>query len=130
MRPHWDRGPRRLHLPAIINANGDVSDKADHVSPASWVGDVHVSTVGPHACWKGGRIIAEGLVPGGADALNRCAEVPGFDILSPFGKSLVGVPDTPDATEPDPELWRPSPTESHSVEPEDAEPYSLNDADG
>ncbi|KAJ7497922.1 hypothetical protein B0H11DRAFT_1671750, partial [Mycena galericulata] len=119
LRPDWDRGPKRLHLPAIINANGEVSKKSDHVSPASWVGDVHVSTVVPHGCWKGVRKIAEELVPEGAEILKNCAKVPSFDILSPFGKPLVDVPDHPNAFEPDPELFRPSdsPADSNSAEP-------------
>ncbi|KAJ7836591.1 hypothetical protein B0H13DRAFT_1652031, partial [Mycena leptocephala] len=32
LKPHWDRGPRRLKLPAVINERGDISSKADHVS--------------------------------------------------------------------------------------------------
>ncbi|KAJ7454366.1 hypothetical protein B0H11DRAFT_2200685 [Mycena galericulata] len=128
LRPDWDRGPKRLHLPAIINANSEVSKKSDHVSPASWVGDVHVSTVGPHGCWKGGRKIAEGLVSEGADILKNCAKIPSFDILSPFGKPLVDVPDHPNAFEPDPELYRPSdsPADSNSAE---TEPTNSNDTD-
>ncbi|KAJ7512180.1 hypothetical protein B0H11DRAFT_1843949 [Mycena galericulata] len=133
LRPDWDRGPKRLHLPAIINANGEVSKKSDHVSPASWVGDVHVSTVGPHGCWKGGRKIAEGLVSEGADILKNCAKIPSFDILSPFGKPLVDVPDHPNAFEPDPELYRPSdsPADSNSAvtEPTNSNTSISNDTD-
>ncbi|KAJ7106157.1 hypothetical protein C8R44DRAFT_834354 [Mycena epipterygia] len=54
-----DRGPRRIKLPAIINERGDVSDKADHISPASCTGDLQVATVVPHSVWNQGRLIAE-----------------------------------------------------------------------
>ncbi|KAJ7725135.1 hypothetical protein DFH07DRAFT_946256 [Mycena maculata] len=130
LRPEWDRGPRRLHLPAIINESGDVSQKADQVSPASWVGNVRVSTAVPQGCWKAGRTNAERLIPTGADALLRCAQIPGFDILAPFGKSLVGVPDAveafhpdpvPDAIDafhPDPELGRPVASDENTAETE------------
>ncbi|KAJ7464012.1 hypothetical protein FB451DRAFT_1492107 [Mycena latifolia] len=126
LRPHWDRGPRRLQLPAIINEKGDISKKSDHVSPASVVGDVRVSTVVLHGCWKSGRKIAEAVTPGGKDALARCEDVPGFDILSPFGKLLVNAADAVDAFEPDPDLFRPAPTEAN---PPESEPSNCNDTD-
>ncbi|KAJ7153390.1 hypothetical protein C8R46DRAFT_1197422 [Mycena filopes] len=118
LRPAWDRGPRRLKLPAIINANGDISKTADHVSPPSWIGDVRLSTAILHGCWLGGRKRAEGIVPGGKETLERCAQVPGFDMICPLGRVLVGVLDPDAAFEPDPELFRPSPDEVNPVDPE------------
>ena len=109
LKPEWDRGPRRLNLRAVINEQGDVSPNADHISPASWRGDLCVDNVNLHSCWLAGRVRAEAIIPGGRAALQACARVPGFDILSPFGKLLVNVPDTADAFEVDPELPRPDP---------------------
>ncbi|KAK6988817.1 hypothetical protein R3P38DRAFT_3442955 [Favolaschia claudopus] len=88
LKPEWDRGPRRLKLPAVINERGDVSSKADHISPASWIGDVHVA----------------GLIPGANEHFDRCSQIAKFDILSPFGELLVGKPDAESAFEIDPEL--------------------------
>ncbi|KAJ7485960.1 hypothetical protein FB451DRAFT_1433109 [Mycena latifolia] len=89
LRPHWDRGPRRIKLPAIINEKGDVSPKADHISPASCIGDLHVAPVVLHSCWMEGRRAVEGMIPGSRETLARCAARPSFDMLSPFGHLLV-----------------------------------------
>ncbi|KAJ7699797.1 hypothetical protein B0H14DRAFT_3652433 [Mycena olivaceomarginata] len=99
LKPHWDRGPRRLKLPAVINERGDVSSKADHVSPASWIGDLRVADVVPHTCWLAGRLKAEEIVATARDQLQKCAHIPGFDILSPFGELLVGRADLDSAFE-------------------------------
>ncbi|KAJ7930975.1 hypothetical protein B0H13DRAFT_1858209 [Mycena leptocephala] len=104
LKPHWDRGPRRLKLPAVINERGDVSSKADHISPASWIGDLRVGTVVPHTCWTSGRLKVEGMIATAREQLNKCARITNFDILSPFGELLVGKPDTDAAFEIDPEL--------------------------
>ncbi|KAJ6483510.1 hypothetical protein C8R47DRAFT_1132450 [Mycena vitilis] len=99
-RPHWDRGPRRLKLPAVINENGDVSAKADHVSPASWLGDLHVANVVLHSCWMEGRLKAEAIIPGGREFLKKCAQNPSFDIFTPLGHSLVRAVDERPEAEP------------------------------
>ncbi|KAJ7455119.1 hypothetical protein FB451DRAFT_1049058, partial [Mycena latifolia] len=106
LKPHWDRGPRRIKLHAVINEQGEVSRNADHVSPTSWIGDLHVANVLPHACWLAGRFAAEGIITTGQETLRQCALVPGFDILSPFGELLVNTPDPDVAFEVDPELIR------------------------
>ena len=83
MRPHWDRGLRRLNLPAIIDDSGNITQKADHVSPAAWIGDVHVSTVVPYSCWVGGYLKAIKIIPNGKEILERTSRtLPTFDILS------------------------------------------------
>ncbi|KAJ7700182.1 hypothetical protein B0H16DRAFT_1441414 [Mycena metata] len=129
LRPHWDRGPKRLKLPAVINANGDISKTADHVSPPSWIGDVRVSTVVPHGCWIAGRKIAEGLVAGGKETLERCAATPGFDMFTPLGRMLVGAQDPEAAFEPDAELFRPAPDEVNQSPESQPESSSGNDID-
>ncbi|KAJ7635427.1 hypothetical protein B0H17DRAFT_1217291 [Mycena rosella] len=131
IKPHWDRGPRRIKLSAVINEAGDVSPKADHVSPASWIGDLHVSNVIPHTCWMAGRFKAEQIIVMGQKALKECALVPGFDILSPFGELLVNVPDTKAAFDIDPNLLRaaspPSDKLSEPIEPADDAPEDFED---
>ncbi|KAJ7246639.1 hypothetical protein C8J57DRAFT_1081377 [Mycena rebaudengoi] len=118
IRPHWDRGPRRLKLRAIINEKGDVDAKADHISPASCTGNLHVKDIVLHSCWKQGRRKAESYIPGGRETLEKCALDPSFNILSPFGRLLVNVPDAEDAFEPDPKLFRPSPDEENAPAPD------------
>ncbi|KAJ7264644.1 hypothetical protein C8J57DRAFT_1230418 [Mycena rebaudengoi] len=117
LRPHWDRGPRRIKLPGIINENGDVN--------ASCTGDLHVASVILHSCWKQGQIQAESLIPGGRETSAKCGLDKSFNILAPFGKSLVNAPDTTDAFEPEPNLFRPSPDETNAPDPE-----PFYDADG
>ncbi|KAJ7174927.1 hypothetical protein C8R46DRAFT_891619, partial [Mycena filopes] len=107
LRPQWDRGPQ-----------------PDHVSPASWLGDLHVANVILHSCWLEGRLKAEGLVPGGRATLIELARN-SVDIFSPLGQNLVHIPDHPDAFIPDPTLLRPSPQESNAPTPE-----SFYDAEG
>ncbi|KAJ7796470.1 hypothetical protein B0H14DRAFT_3158054 [Mycena olivaceomarginata] len=115
LKPHWDRGPRRLKLPAVINERGDVSSKADHVSPASWIGDLRVADVVPHTCWLAGRLKAEEIVATAREQLQKCARIPGFDILSPFGELLVGRADLDSAFEVDPELLSQAASKSTDV---------------
>ncbi|KAK6991443.1 hypothetical protein R3P38DRAFT_3331690 [Favolaschia claudopus] len=62
-RPHWDRSPRRLRLPMIINEAGEISAHADQITPAAWKGDVHVRNVSLLTAWVHGRQLAEELIP-------------------------------------------------------------------
>ncbi|KAF8181257.1 hypothetical protein K438DRAFT_1602018 [Mycena galopus ATCC 62051] len=99
LKPHWDRGPRRLKLPAVINERGDVSSKADHISPASWIGDLHVADVVLQTCWISGRIKVKQMIATAREQFQKCARVPSFDMLSPFGELLVGKLDAETAFE-------------------------------
>ncbi|KAF8183588.1 hypothetical protein K438DRAFT_2164016 [Mycena galopus ATCC 62051] len=104
LKPHWDRGPCRLKLSAVINERGDVSSKADHISLASWIGDLHVADVVLQTCWTSGRIKVEKMIATAREQFQKCARVPEFDILSPFRELLVGKPDAETAFEIDAEL--------------------------
>ncbi|KAF8188597.1 hypothetical protein K438DRAFT_2146607, partial [Mycena galopus ATCC 62051] len=110
-RPHWDRSPRRLRLPMIINEAGDISANADHITPAAWTGDVHVRNVTLLTAWVQGRQITEQLIPRARKILAD-AHCAGHDIFSPCGKSLVNYLDeeSPEEFEVDPDL-RPSNTD-------------------
>ncbi|KAH9016244.1 hypothetical protein EDB84DRAFT_1567344 [Lactarius hengduanensis] len=55
--PAWDRGPRRLHLRGIEDGNGDVLSKSDHITPASWKGNVNVRNVSLITAWNLGPIL-------------------------------------------------------------------------
>ncbi|KAJ7498368.1 hypothetical protein B0H11DRAFT_1909401 [Mycena galericulata] len=92
-RPHWDRSPRRLKLPMIINEAGDISPNADHITPAAWKGDVRVQNINLWTAWKQGRQIAEELIPQGRAILTVCSSTPGVDIFSPLGTSLINYLD-------------------------------------
>ncbi|KAJ7497849.1 hypothetical protein B0H11DRAFT_2384649 [Mycena galericulata] len=92
-RPHWDRSPRRLKLPMIINEAGDISRNADHITPAAWKGDVRVQNINLWTAWKQGRQIAEELVPQGRAILTVCSSTPGVNIFSPLGTSLINYLD-------------------------------------
>lgn len=84
--PEWDRGPRRLKLPAIEDGNGDIISAVDHINPISWKGDVRLRLVTPITVWNEGRRMVKnkfsslGLAKHFAEL-----EKKGFDLLFPFG---------------------------------------------
>ncbi|KAJ6626373.1 hypothetical protein B0H10DRAFT_2161558 [Mycena sp. CBHHK59/15] len=128
-RPHWDRSPRRLRLPMIINEAGDISANADHITPAAWKGDVHVRNVTLLTAWVQGRQVAEKLIPHGRKILDD-AQRSGYDIFAPFGASLVHYMDEESSEdfELDPDLLPARNTDSISeravttADPESAAP--------
>ncbi|EJD33442.1 hypothetical protein AURDEDRAFT_41577, partial [Auricularia subglabra TFB-10046 SS5] len=56
----WDRGPRRLHLPANVLADplAELDNRIDHINPAAWTGDLRVADVVLCTCWNKGRELA------------------------------------------------------------------------
>ncbi|KAJ7104452.1 hypothetical protein B0H15DRAFT_795200 [Mycena belliarum] len=86
-RPQWDASPRRLKLPTIINAAGEIGRNADHINPASWKGDTHVGRVTLLTSWRQGRKIAEGLIPHAAGFLRTAR--PEVGIFAPLGHDLI-----------------------------------------
>ena len=88
--PDWDRGPHRLTLHAIDDGNGDILSKVDHISPASWKGDVQLDNVHPLTAWNEGRERVES-----AFHELRIADVfvdmeaKGHNMLHPFGNALA-----------------------------------------
>lgn len=88
--PEWDRGARRLKLPAIEDANGDILAKVDHINPSSWKGDVSLSNVSLVTSWNAGRnlVEAEHLDLGIAHQLGEL-EKKGYDMTFPFGQQDV-----------------------------------------
>jgi len=61
--PEWDRGPRRLKLPAIEDSNGDIVSAVDHINTTSWKGDVRLEHVTPITAWNEGRRMVEDDLP-------------------------------------------------------------------
>jgi hypothetical protein len=84
--PEWDYGTRRLALPVFSKETQDFTQKADHINPRDWRGDVSVSNVNLHTCWLLGRKQAAELIPEMEATLSALS---GIDMLSPFGKLLV-----------------------------------------
>ena len=95
--PEWDHGMRRLSLPVMSWEMGEITSKADHISPKDWRGDVAVTNVNLHTCWLLERRRAVELIPEAEPLLNELAasEVDGrrVDMLSPFGQLLVNQHD-------------------------------------
>ena len=91
--PEWDHGTRHLNLPVISREMGEITAKADHISPKDWCGDVGVANVNLHTCWLLGRKRAVELIPEAEPLLNVLAttQVAGkcVDMLTPFGQLLV-----------------------------------------
>jgi hypothetical protein len=106
-RPQWDRSPRRLKLPMIITEEGEISPKADHITPAAWKGDTHVRNVTLLTAWIQGKQAAEKLIPHGCQIISHAADSD-YDIFSPLGESLVPhvEMESPDDFELDPDLLR------------------------
>ncbi|KAJ7619699.1 hypothetical protein FB45DRAFT_1063039 [Roridomyces roridus] len=120
--PEWDRGSRRLKLVGVLNENGDSPRDADHVSPASWLGDVHVKDVVLLTCWRLGRTKAEEILPVGRALLRRCTDSPGVDMLAPFGALLVDCDDAAEEFEVDPTLLGRANRFSSYLDEDEAEP--------
>ncbi|KAH8997735.1 hypothetical protein EDB86DRAFT_3152472 [Lactarius hatsudake] len=95
--PAWDRGPRRLHLRGIEDGNGDVLSKSDHITPASWKGNVNVRNVSLVTAWNLGRQMAVSDFPSCniEDALLEL-ENQGHDMEFPFGQVAKGLKEPED----------------------------------
>jgi hypothetical protein len=102
--PHWDRAPRRLKLPAITRESKELPDKADHIKPASWRGDVAVKNVTLITSWKRGRRIIEDEYAFAKAELLRLDAMPNVGMLSPHGVLLVDVPLAADDNEDDDDI--------------------------
>ncbi|KAJ7671994.1 hypothetical protein B0H17DRAFT_1335340 [Mycena rosella] len=118
--PHWDRAPRRLHLPALTRDSTELSDKTDHIKPPSWRGDVSFENVTPLTCWKRGRRLVEDEFPSLAADFCTLDAASNVDILAPLGTLLVRIDLDPDDNEDDEESAVPVETTSLSTILEDA----------
>ncbi|KAH9068269.1 hypothetical protein EDB83DRAFT_2222807, partial [Lactarius deliciosus] len=95
--PSWDRGPRHLHLRGIEDGNGDVLSKSDHITPASWKGNVNVRNVSLITAWNLGRQMVVSDFPSSniEDALLEL-ESQGHDMEFPFGQVAEGLEELED----------------------------------
>lgn len=89
--PDWADGPRRLAFKSVLEQGHETSQKADHINPTSWVGNLEVKRVVLSSCWLQGRRLAE-------NALSlACVDSPfavmersnTIDILRPFGDGKI-----------------------------------------
>ena len=91
--PEWDHGTCCLTLLVISKEMGEITSKANHISPKDWHGDVAVANMNLHTCWLLGHKRAAKLIPEAEPLLNMLAanQVVGkhFDMCSPFGQLLV-----------------------------------------
>ncbi|KAF6752442.1 hypothetical protein DFP72DRAFT_1047213 [Ephemerocybe angulata] len=87
--PDWDKGPKRLQLPALTRNAEPIPDSADHLSPKYLSGNYAVKNVTPHTCWRVGRQMAESEYPPAAAILKKADETNGVDMLAPDGVLLV-----------------------------------------
>lgn len=99
-RPNWDRGPRRMQLPALIDGSEDVPPSADHLSPKHLRGDYNVDHVTLLTCWRRGRAMAEEDFGPAVGVLEQAERDQSISILAPHGTLLVNIPlDTDDIDE-------------------------------
>lgn len=85
--PTWDKGPKRITLPPLIEQGDAISGKMDHINPVSWRGDVHVAGVSLRTVWNSGRKLVEDMFPelGAAATFSRMDRDGNIDMLRPFG---------------------------------------------
>ncbi|KAH9169245.1 hypothetical protein EDB89DRAFT_2115148 [Lactarius sanguifluus] len=95
--PAWDHGPRHLHLCGIEDRNGDVLSKSDHITPASWKGNINVCNVSLITAWNLGCQMAVSDFPSSniEDALLEL-ESQGHDMEFPFGQVAEGLEEPED----------------------------------
>ena len=71
-----------------MSGSAGIEQKADHLNPTSWKGDVRLSNVHLVSAWKSGRYLVESdpdlalFEPG--KKLNEAEQSPGIDLLNPF----------------------------------------------
>lgn len=90
--PEWDRGPRRMQLPALNSTSEEVPRSADHLSPKHLKGDYALTSVTLLTCWRRGRKLAEDDYSGVAGMLKAAMQEDSVEMLAPKGVLLVNVP--------------------------------------
>jgi hypothetical protein len=89
--PHWDKGPRWLHLPTISKDLQAVPDAADHINPQSWRANLSVKDLTLSTCWKCGRHLVEDAFPFVVDVLSGIDSIPNTTILAPCGTPVFNI---------------------------------------
>lgn len=89
--PQWDRGPRRLKLPALTHDTKELPDTSDHIKPGFWRGSVQVKLVSLQTSWRRGHHLAQKDCPFVIPILDAL-EKGGAEILSPNRTLLVNSP--------------------------------------
>ncbi|KAJ7255087.1 hypothetical protein B0H12DRAFT_1233167 [Mycena haematopus] len=129
MYPHWDRPPRRLHLPAMAREDSTaLPDRTDHIKPPSWRGDTSLVNLTPLTCWNRGRRLIEQEHPSLVKYLHALDKSYNVTILAPLGELIINksldVDDNEDEDEDDTvdteELTEPTTKSAVSPDLEDA----------
>ncbi|KAJ6596569.1 hypothetical protein B0H10DRAFT_2327052 [Mycena sp. CBHHK59/15] len=99
--PEWASDPRRIRLPVWQDVEGDVSAKIDHITPRSWLGDVHVNDVSVRTTWMNGRGIAEDELRAALlePPFESMVTTGGYSIFCPFGNNNIVLINPPVAGE-------------------------------
>ncbi|KAJ6538246.1 hypothetical protein B0H10DRAFT_2448843, partial [Mycena sp. CBHHK59/15] len=118
--PHWDRPPRRLHLPALARDSTALPNSVDHIKPGLWRGDTSVASVSPQTCWIRGRRLIEQELPALAKYFRALDTAYNVNILSPLGELIVHKDLDVDDNEDDDEQAAAAPKSSVSPDLEDA----------
>ncbi|EIW77944.1 hypothetical protein CONPUDRAFT_61354 [Coniophora puteana RWD-64-598 SS2] len=94
--PHWDRTPRRLHLPILSRDEVPVQN-VDHIGPRSFRGDLKPANVTLLTCWKAGRRQIEDTDATLSERLAAIDSTVESSILAPNGTLLIHLPAATDA---------------------------------
>ncbi len=101
--PEWDRGPRRLRLPAVTRDLNPVPLNKDHLTPSAWKGDVSLRRVSLQTAWRLGKDMAVEETPEIREMISSLNDTVGIDILRPFGTLIVHQDRDEDDNEIEPE---------------------------
>ncbi|KIJ45014.1 hypothetical protein M422DRAFT_167515 [Sphaerobolus stellatus SS14] len=90
MHPEWGKGPRCLNLPSLKKQGDMIHQKTDHLNPASWTGNVSLSTVNLRSCWILGHNQAEVILSKSEPGYTFASLIDSqcVNILRPFGETI------------------------------------------
>jgi hypothetical protein len=105
-----------------------LSDKVDHITPASIRGDMRVQEVTPSTCWKRGRRLVKAECLWAADVLAELDGIDGINILAPHDKDSFADLDPDDNEDEEVEsiIGPTSPPHALSMELEEAAEEELH----
>lgn len=90
--PEWDHSPHHLKLPALSRESKEIPDRADHIKPGSWRGNVKLNKVSIQTSWNHGRRMVDQECNSLKHVLLEPDKLKDVDILFPFGILLIDSP--------------------------------------
>ena len=101
--PKWDKGPRRLRLPALSKSSEEPPNSVDHVGLNAYLSPerLYPSGLTLATSWKRGRHLMENKYSWITSVLQSISSTPNASILAPYGINLMTCSLTPGAIDTD-----------------------------